>query len=260
MVRTWLSLVRRAQPSPHVLGTVRAWLSLVRRARPSAQALGEVVLAVLLLATLAVAPRDAVPASPDDSLGPNVRFHASLGEQPSLGLILPGLQNLSGWASSSGVAVSSKALIPTAPPAQLLIPSLNVHRPVEGVGVNRYGVMNLPTNGWNAGWYQAGPVPGAPGDAVIEGHAGFPDQPMLFGKLGNLRPGDKIVVVLADKSQRLFVVVSKTTLPVGTAPPGMAEPYGPPRLTLITCTGSFDADTFSYSRRLVVEASYAGLV
>jgi Sortase domain len=238
---------------------VSTWL-LLRRVHSSAQVLGQVVLGVLLLSALAFTPRDGVLASPDASLGPNVRFHASLGEQPSFGLTLPGLSNLSAWASASGAAVSSKALIPTAPPAQLLIPSLNVHRAVEGVGVNRFGVMNLPVNGWNAGWYKAGPVPGAPGDAVIEGHAGYPNQPMIFGRLSTLKSGDQIVVVLADGSKRLFVVVSKATFPVGSAPPGMGEPYGLPRLTLITCTGSFDANSFSYSRRLVVEASYAGLV
>jgi LPXTG-site transpeptidase (sortase) family protein len=143
---------------------------------------------------------------------------------------------------------------------ELLIPALNVHRPVEGVGVNRYRVMNLPVNAWNAGWYKSGPIPGAPGDAVIEGHAGYPGQPMLFGKLSTLRTGDQIVVVLADNSRRLFLVTSMTSVPVGVAPQGMAEPYGPARLTLITCTGSFDAKSFSYSRRLVVEASYAGIV
>jgi hypothetical protein len=238
---------------------VSTWL-LLRRARPSAQVLGQVALGVLLVSALAFTPRDGVQASPNATLGPNLRFHASVAVRPSFGLTLPGLQNLSGWASASGVAVSSKALIPTAPPAQLLIPALNVHRAVEGVGVNRSGVMNVPVNAWNAGWYKGGPVPGAPGDAVIEGHAGYPGQPMIFGKLSTLRPGDQIVVVLADGSQRLFVVVSKATFPVGSAPAGMAEPYGPPRLTLITCTGSFDANSFSYSRRLVVEASYSGLV
>jgi hypothetical protein len=238
---------------------VSTWL-LLRRVHSSAQVLGQVVLGVLLLSALAFTPRDGVLASPDASLGPNVHFHALPGEQPSFGLALPGLQNLSGWAAAGAVAVSSQALIPTAPPAQLLIPSLNVHRAVEGVGVNRFGVMNLPVNGWNAGWYKAGPVPGAPGDAVIEGHAGYPNQPMIFGNLSTLRTGDQVVVVLADGSKRLFVVVSKATFPVGSAPPGMGEPYGLPRLTLITCTGSFDANSFSYSRRLVVEASYAGLV
>jgi LPXTG-site transpeptidase (sortase) family protein len=237
---------------------VKAWSSLVH-VRPSAHVLGEVALAVLLLATLGLTSHDAVSASPDSLLGPNVRFHALLAEQPSFGLALPGMTNLSGSAAASGVEISSHALIPTAPPAQLLIPSLNVHRPVEGVGTNRFGVMNLPVNGWDAGWYKYGPIPGAPGDAVIEGHAGFPDQPMIFGKLSTLKAGDQVVVVLADKTQRLFVVVSKATFPVGSAPAGMGEPYGVPRLTLITCTGSFDANTFSYSRRLVVELNYAGL-
>lgn len=239
---------------------VSAWV-LLHRARPSAQALGEVVLAALLLVALASTPRDARPsASSDDSIGPSVRFQVTPQEQPSLGLTLPGLQGLAELAKAGGQAVSSKALIPTAPPVQLLIPTLNVHRDVEGVGVNRSTrVMNLPVNAWNAGWYNGSPIPGAPGDAVIEGHAGYPGQPMIFGRLSELRAGDQIVVVLADKSRRLFLVVSMSSVPVGVTPAGMAEIGGPPRLTLITCTGSFDATTFSYSRRLVVELSYAGL-
>jgi sortase (surface protein transpeptidase) len=121
-------------------------------------------------------------------------------------------------------------------------------------------VMDLPVNGWNAGWYNRGPIPGAPGDAVIEGHAGSPDQPMMFGKLATLKPGDKVFVVLANGSRRLFLISSMTTVAGGVAPPGMAEPYGPPRLTLVTCTGHFDAANHYYSQRLVVEATYAGIV
>lgn len=151
------------------------------------------------------------------------------------------------------------APVPTARPVQLLIPSLDVHRAVEGVGVNGAGVLSLPVNAWNAGWYTGGPVPGAPGDAVIEGHAGYPGQPMIFGRLSMLKPGDRIIVVLADRTRQLFLVASITTVAVGSAPPGMAEPYGPPRLTLITCAGHFDDNSYSYSRRLVLEASYAGL-
>jgi len=153
----------------------------------------------------------------------------------------------------------TQAPIPTARPVQLLIPALDVHRAIERVGVNRAGVLNLPVNSWNAGWYAGGPVPGAPGDAVIEGHAGYPGQPMIFGRLFMLKPGDRIIVVLADGTRQLFLVDSSTTVPVGSAPPDMAEPYGPPRLTLITCTGHFDQNSYSYSRRLVLYASYAGL-
>jgi hypothetical protein len=240
---------------------VRRASSSMKRARPSAQSLGEIALGALLLATLAFSPRDAVP-SEDSTVWPQpgVRLQAAVAEQPLFGLALPGLSKLSAVARAGGVSVSSKALVPTSPPVQLLIPTLNVHRAVEGVGTNRFGVMDLPVNGWNAGWYQAGPIPGAPGDAVIEGHAGYPDQPMIFGKLATLKAGAQVVVVLGDGSRRLFEVVSMATLPGGVAPPGFAEPYGPPRLTLITCTGHFDADNKYYLKRLAIELRYVGLV
>jgi hypothetical protein len=239
---------------------VSTWPSLLRRARPSSQVVGEAVLGVLLVAVLGLTPRDAVPAvNSDDLIGPGARFTAAPVEQPSFGLALPGLSDLSALVSASGASISAQALIPKSPPAQLLIPLLRVDRAVEPVGTNRSGVMNLPVNGWNAGWYKGGPVPGAPGDAVIEGHAGYPNQPMIFGKLSTLKPGDQIVVVLEDKSRRLFTVVSQASVPVGYTPPGFASPYGPPSLTLVTCSGDFDANTHTYSRRLVVQASYAGL-
>jgi sortase (surface protein transpeptidase) len=148
---------------------------------------------------------------------------------------------------------------PTAHPVEILIPALDVHRAVEKVGIDQSGVLNLPVNAWNAGWFEYGPVPGAPGDAVIEGHSGYPGKPLIFGSLYMLRPGDQIIVVLADRSRRLFIVVSKTTVPEGSAPPGLADPYGPPRLTLLTCTGHFDKNAYSYTSRLVLEARYAGL-
>jgi LPXTG-site transpeptidase (sortase) family protein len=225
--------------------------------------MGEVALGAVLVATLAFSPHDAPPtAGYDDAWTAQVitPYQSAPGDQPQFGFTLPGLRNLSNGALTGGKAVSTQALIPTSPPSQLIIPALNVHRPVEGVGTNRSGVMNLPVNAWNAGWYQGGPIPGAPGDAVIEGHAGYPDQPMMFGKLSTLRAGDQIFVVLSDGSRRMFVVSSMAVFAVGSAPPGMGQPYGPPRLTLITCTGSFNANTFSYSKRLVVEATYAGVV
>jgi hypothetical protein len=240
---------------------VSNWPGMLRRARPPAHVVAEVVLGAILVAAVAFTPRDAVPVDNTDSLiGPNVHYTVAQAQQPTFGLALPGLGSLSASASTSGALVSTQALIPTSPPAQLLIPSLDVHRSVEGVGANRFGVMNLPVNAWNAGWYQGGPIPGAPGDAVIEGHAGFPNQPMIFGKLSTLRSGDQVVVVLGDGSKRLFAVVSKASYPIGKAPAGFGEPYGLPRLTLVTCSGDFDDTTKSYSRRLVVELSYSGIV
>jgi hypothetical protein len=232
------------------------WPSLDRRAHISARLAGESVLGVLLVATLVFSPHDGAPVDRSDIFAVPIAAHMSPFGQAAL----PDSRSLSALATSTEVSVSAKALIPTAPPAQLLIPALNVHRAVETVGADRSGVMNLPMNAWNAGWYKGGPIPGAPGDAVIEGHAGYPDQPMIFGKLVKLHAGDQIIVVLSDGSRRLFLVDSMATVPVGSAPAGMAEPYGPPRLTLITCTGHFDQNSYSYSSRLVLEASYAGVV
>ena len=239
---------------------VKTWPSWLRRTHPTEAVLGEVVLGALLMAALAFTPRDAVPVdSSEDSMGPNVRFAATPVEQPSFGLALPGVEPFRLGVDKRGIGQREGAAADLSP-AQLLIPSLRVHRAVEKVGTNRSRVMDLPVNAWNAGWYKGGPVPGAPGDAVIEGHAGYPDQPMIFGKLATLRPGDQILVVLSDGSRRLFLVASMMTVPGGTSPPGMAEPYGAPRLTLITCTGHFDDQNHFYSQRLAVELSYSGIV
>lgn len=290
MVRTWPSSVRRVHLSARFVGeaalTVLAALLVVLvgavaalvRAHPAAETrpapqvrrhsyegvLGEVVLGVLLVSALAISPHDSVQLdSVQDSIGSSVRVVASLVPQPSFGLALPALRDLSNWGATTGAVVSANAtnaLIPSAPPAQLLIPVLRVHRAVEAVGTNRFGVIDLPVNGWNAGWYKGGPTPGAPGDAVIEGHAGYPDQPMLFGKLATLRRGDQVVVVLADGSRHLFIVQSMASVQAGVAPPGLAGRSGPPRLTLITCSGHFDDQNHYYSQRLMVELSYSGVV
>jgi LPXTG-site transpeptidase (sortase) family protein len=208
------------------------------------------LLAGVILATLAFTPSDGpqLPSVVDPVPAPATFGHASSSYFAWMGPAV---------GASSNITV--QAPIPVSPPATILIPSLNVHRPVEAVGVDRTGMMYQPENLWNAGWYKGGPVPGAPGDAVIEGHAGYPNAPLLFGKLQQLHAGDKIVVVLADGSRRLFLVASQAIWPAGKTPAGLGEPYGPPRLTLITCTGPFDDHYKTYADRLVVEATYAGL-
>jgi LPXTG-site transpeptidase (sortase) family protein len=234
---------------------VRFWpSSLGRHLQVPSRVLGAITLAGVLVAALAVSRSDGTP-NPDPVVDP-VKHAAAFVPAPQVSF---------GWVASAAVGGRVSVIlppppIPTAPPATILIASLDVHRPVEPVGTDRSGRMNLPTNLWNAGWYDRGPVPGAPGDAVIEGHAGYPNAPLLFANLKKLRSGDKIVVVLADGSHQLFLVDSVAVWRPGTAPADMGQPYGPPRLTLITCTGPFDDHYKTYADRLVVQASYAGTV
>jgi hypothetical protein len=227
---------------------IRAWPAVVDRAQLSTRLIGEVVLVVLMVVTAATTWRDGTPT---DGL-------VDLARPPDASLI-PLSAKPHGTLPVAEAALPPQPRVPKSPPVQLFISQLDVHRAVEKVGVNQYGVLNVPVNSWNAGWYTGSPVPGAPGDSVIEGHAGYPGQPMIFGKLIDLHTGDRIVVVLADGSHRLFLVESMQSVPAGSAIPRLAEPYGAPRLTLITCTGHFDKKNKWFSDRLVLEARYAGL-
>jgi hypothetical protein len=230
---------------------IRAWPAVVSRAHLSTRLLGEVVLVALLAVTAAASWRDGIPTDElaNQAAPMGVASATVPVDDPAISHARP----------KPAPAPSPLPRGPISPPVQLLIPLLDVHRAVENVGVDQFGTLNLPVNSWNAGWYEWGPVPGARGDAVIEGHAGYPRHPMLFGKLATLQPGAQIVVVLADGSRRLFLVVSMRSVPAGSAPSGLAEPSGPARLTLVTCTGHFDKKSFWYSERLLVEARYAGL-
>ncbi|MEO8745859.1 MAG: class F sortase [Candidatus Dormiibacterota bacterium] len=229
---------------------VRTWPYLGRRLNVPAHVFSEVALAGILLVALAFTWSDG--AGGDGVVDPSAR-PAAFVQQPSMNFQ---------WIA---YAVGGRAQFPlpqphypSAKPATILIPSLNVHRPVESVGVDSHGTMEVPQNLWNAGWYEYGPVPGAPGDAVIEGHAGWPNAPLLFGRLGQLHRGDQIVVVLADGSRQLFLVDSMKSWPATAHPAGLFDVGGPPRLTLITCDGTFDDQYKTYSNRLVVETTYAG--
>ena len=212
----------------------------------------DLALAATLLAALALAWTDGIPGSGTvDAISPTAMYL-----DPVAGYtdgLHTRLAPLSFPSPPPGPAV------PNARPVAILIPTLNVHRPVEAVAVDRWGYMYTPSNHWDAGWYQAGPVPGAPGDAVLEGHAGYPSKPLLFGKLQQLHRGDQIIVVLADGSRQLFKVQSYKVWPAGSVPAGMGQPYGMPRLTLITCTGPFDEHFKTYADRLILEATYSGL-
>ena len=92
----------------------------------SGQLVGDVALGTLLLAMLAFSPRDAVPSDGYDpaiwsTTAHDARYVASTPLQPSFALTLPGMTNLSAWTSTTG-ALRAKALIPSAPPVELLIP------------------------------------------------------------------------------------------------------------------------------------------
>ena len=239
--------------------------------RAQGQLLAEIALVVVLLAALALAwPRNPQIISPPDQVAATTQPRAaaaSISTQPAARQAPAGEQYVDDLAPPRNLPwrvpipanpLASPPYVVSASPVQLLISSQNLHPLIESVSVDRSGAMSPPRNYFSVGWYNLGPVPGDPGDAVIDGHAGYPDQPLVFAKLAKLRSGDRIVVVLADGTRRAFSVSSVKSWPWRAHPAGLFQGDGPSRLTLITCSGSFNEQTHSYADRLVVEASFVG--
>jgi hypothetical protein len=97
--------------------------------------------------------------------------------------------------------------------------------------------MQVPGDFQVAGWFTGGPQPGQLGPAVIAGHVDSRTGPAVFHRLRDLRPGDQIRVVRADRPDG--AVYGATTAPA---------------LRLITCAGTFDRARHSYRDNLVVSA------
>ena len=93
-----------------------------------------------------------------------------------------------------------------------------------------------------------------PGDAVIDGHYGLPQEPAVFRKLRLLRPGDEVQVVWPDGRTVDFEVTSSEIVPASSHPPDVFSRSGPSRLSLITCSGAWDESRATYSDRLIVTA------
>jgi LPXTG-site transpeptidase (sortase) family protein len=144
---------------------------------------------------------------------------------------------------------------PAAPPVRLSIASLGVDAPVEAVGLDGEGRMATPSQPSHVAWYRPGPAPGQPGDAVIDGHLDWTDGPAVFFHLDRLRVGDEVVVLQASGGHLRFAVDSISTIPFESPLDAFFTTSGPPSLTLITCTGSWDRQRQTYLQRLVVHTS-----
>ncbi len=130
---------------------------------------------------------------------------------------------------------------------------------IEHVGLAPDGAMDVPRHYANTAWYQLGPRPGEPGNAVVAGHV---DSAVagraVFWDLRRLAPGDAIVVVGDDGVERRFVVTGQEQYHRADFP--LTRVFGPAdgaRLNLITCDGTFDQQRREYDQNLVVYASAA---
>lgn len=60
---------------------------------------------------------------------------------------------------------------PSEYPARIAIPSIGLTAPIQNVGINGKGEIDVPDGSTrNVGWYQYGAVPGDLGNAIMDAH------------------------------------------------------------------------------------------
>jgi len=154
-------------------------------------------------------------------------------------------------------------VLPSSKPVAIDIPAIGVHSALQYLGLTAQHTLQVPAPGphYNeAAWYKYSSTPGSLGPAVILGHVDSEAQgPSVFFNLGDLRPGDKVLVTRADGLVAVFRVDGVRLYPKDQFPTLLV--YGNTdyaALRLITCGGRFDHATGHYLDNLVVFASLVG--
>ncbi|MFI6035630.1 class F sortase [Streptomyces sp. NPDC051315] len=148
-------------------------------------------------------------------------------------------------------------------PQRIDIPELGVQAPVVARGLDAQGAIDPPPyeQAGVVGWYAAGAKPGAAGTALMVGHVDTETRPAVFYELSTLEAGGTIRVVRSDGKVAEFTVDEVEVVRRDRFDARQA--YGPrasgrAELRLITCGGTFDRATNSYTANVIVSAYLTG--
>jgi Sortase domain len=179
---------------------------------------------------------DASPAAPQSSAGSRVTAPAKGGD------------------AATAPPRKIRAMGPSVP-VRLRIPAIGVDSALIPLGLQSDDTLQVPPNGFPAGWFTGAPTPGQRGPAVIAGHVHWDGSPGVFWSLEKVKPGDTITVSRNNGSVAVFEVGRVVSFPKRAFPSGVV--YGNidyPGLRLITCgglntqTGVYDDNTVVFAR------------
>jgi hypothetical protein len=163
-------------------------------------------------------------------------------------------------ASPSSTVVGP--VLPRSKPAAIDILAIGVHSSLQFLGINPDATVEVPSGALydEAGWYKYSPTPGSVGPAIILGHVDSGNYgASVFYKLGDLRPGDRVLVTRRDGLVAVFEITGVRRYPKDHFPTKLV--YGNTKnaaLRLITCGGSFNFSTGHYVDNIIVFASLVG--
>lgn len=119
-------------------------------------------------------------------------------------------------ASSTPAEISSPpsalAMAPSSP-VRIEIPSIAVLSDLMHLGLRDDGTLEVPPEGFPAGWYAGSPTPGELGPAIIAGHVDWGGAPGVFFDLRDLQPGADVIIAREDGSTAVFRISSVQQYP-----------------------------------------------
>jgi LPXTG-site transpeptidase (sortase) family protein len=137
----------------------------------------------------------------------------------------------------------------------LSIPSLAVRAQIVDLGFTGDGVLDVPSDGANVGWYNVSPRPGEPGNALLGGHYDWDGSLAVFWRLGELRQGDRVELDDGSGTALVYEVQSTSSVDWDRPLSEILSSDGGSSLTLFTCGGVFDQERGEYEQRVVVWAT-----
>jgi LPXTG-site transpeptidase (sortase) family protein len=149
-------------------------------------------------------------------------------------------------------SASAPGVVDASHPVRLVVSSIGVNAPVEGLGTTPEGLIAVPKSYGVVGWYNKSSVPGKSGPAVLVGHyAG--GSGAVFDKLKDVKTGDLITTTNGRGESFTYRVIAMNEYNKDQVP--MAQIFkssSDSRLEIITCAGKWQSK--NYTNRLVVTA------
>lgn len=155
-------------------------------------------------------------------------------------------------------SADGRGIVAAAPfaPIGIEVPAAGVRAPVDPLGLDAEGALEVPEDGARAGWWSQGVPAGGPGPAVVVGHVDHQGGSAgVFHALELVAEGDIVRLASTDGRFVEYVVTSAETVRKATFP--TEEVYGPTdraELRLVTCGGPFNPLRRSYRDNLIVFA------
>ncbi len=142
---------------------------------------------------------------------------------------------------------------------ELILPSAGIRASVVQVGLTPHGAMGSPDNPFVVGWFNRSAAPGRPGNALLGGHRDYQDlsgnvDVGVCWELNKTQVGDQLIMFEQSSDRYLVydIVETASIRPESLEAARFLSQTRESVVTLFTCSGEFDAETHSYSERIVV--------